>query len=228
MKTHRYAFLVLLVASACAQTFPAVPIETLQSCVDQQAVGQVPGATRVGDFLVGAGEKSDFSVMLEAGKCYWFSGVGDRNVERLMLYLWGPPNGNRLADAKPDSRNATLGHCPQLTGAYHFQAKVDGEGQYVIGVYMKVGAPVPPLVAVAAPQSVWGVGPVVIGVGSPYPVAVVAPPTQCRSGADGISACGYGVGSVPMDTPIAPAFPAELAPTTPTAPIRAHRRARRW
>jgi hypothetical protein len=179
----------LLVVAGCATTTEMVPVVPLTSVIDQQMAAQAPDARRMRDFLIGQGERTDFVVNLEAGRCYWFSGAADAEVERLSMYLWGPPSGHRLADSRPHSRNTTLGYCPMMSGNYKFQAKIEGEGRYLVGVYEKPGAPVawsqpwsapPPQVVIAPP-------PVVIA--PPPPRAAPAP--ECRMGSDGQNTCGY-------------------------------------
>lgn len=178
--------LSLLLVAGCA-TVEMVPTTPLPAIIDQQMAAQAPDARRMREFLVGQGERTDFVVNLEAGKCYWFSGAADPEVERLSMYLWGPPSGRRLADSRPHSRNTTLGYCPMMTGNYKFQAKIEGEGRYLVGVYEKGGAPV----AYVQPyvQPYYAPPPPL-----PPPIAPPAPnapaPT-CRLNSDGSNSCGY-------------------------------------
>jgi hypothetical protein len=117
-----------------------------------QAKTQAPDARQHGDFFRGAGAKSDYSVLLEANKCYWFSGAGE-NLKKLYLYLW-KPNSNffspRVADAK-GATSSTLAYCTQEAGLFKFQVKTEGKGRFVVGVFEKdspTPAVPPPVAAV--------------------------------------------------------------------------------
>src|SRR5437762_4461091 len=85
--------------------------DPLEAAATAQVAAQAPGAVQVAPFFKGADKKTDYSILLENGKCYWFSGVSGGDVKKLALYLWGPGAGVftlRLADAKSNSGNATL------------------------------------------------------------------------------------------------------------------------
>lgn len=193
--------LVFALFGGCATTsqMPAVPAVPLEQQVDQQMSAQAPGAMRVGPMFSGSGPKMDFTVQLERGNCYWFSGVTDDSGEKLSLYLWGPPYSRRLTDARSPTASATMGHCPVVSGMYHFQAKTRRDGTFVVGVYAKPApeGSLPPMAAAYATpyaQSVYadgccGGGAVVVG--APANGAVSTQPTECRMGTDGMNSCGY-------------------------------------
>jgi len=130
--------LVAIGGSARAQSDP------LEAAAAQQVTAQAPGAQQVGPFFKGAGQKTDWQTLLEAGKCYWFSGVAGAGVKKLALFLWQPganPFTARVADAKGSGPSATMAYCATANGMYHLQAKVQGSGMYVVGVYAKAALP---------------------------------------------------------------------------------------
>lgn len=130
--------------------------DPLEAAAVDQARGQASDAVQIGDFLRGSGEKTDFQVMLEGNKCYWFSGTSE-GLSKLYMYLWAPGAKfftPRLTDAKTTSGKVTLAHCTTQSGMYKFQVKSEGPGRYVVGVFGKdappqVAAPVPPPAQVA-------------------------------------------------------------------------------
>jgi hypothetical protein len=111
---------------------------------DKAAATAAPGARRQGEFFDGKGgsighdDRQDYSIAMDAGKCYWVVGCGEPgHVKALSLYLWGP-NNKRITEAKPDSPNAMVGHCAQQTGMFKIQSKVSGgSGEYKVAVYAK-------------------------------------------------------------------------------------------
>jgi len=123
--------------------------DPLEITVGQQVAAQAPGAQMVAPFFKGAAQKTDYQVVLEAGKCYWFSGAAGGTVKKLALYLWGP-DGKRLTDAKSGGPFTTMAHCPILSGMHKFQAKIEGSGYYTVGLYAKDA----PKQAVVAPPPV--------------------------------------------------------------------------
>jgi hypothetical protein len=134
---------------------PARADDPLEQAAASQAKMQSKDAAQVGEFFRGAGAKTDYQVMLEAGKCYWFSGAGE-NVKKLYLYLWSPGAGAftpRVADAK-STGNVTMAYCAEAPGMYKFQVKTEGKGRYVVGLYAKQGPPPAAAqpVAVAGPK----------------------------------------------------------------------------
>lgn len=143
MNKHSLILVTLLVGGvASAQGDPMEQLAT------QQALAQAPGAQLVQPFFHGAGEKTDWQIMLDAGKCYWFSGVSNGPVKKLAMYLWEPGKWLRVADVKSTSGAATLAHCATVSGMYRFQAKIEGSGTYTIGAFAKAA---PQQVAVATP-----------------------------------------------------------------------------
>jgi hypothetical protein len=119
---------------------PAAAGDALNAHIDGQAQSFAPGAARVGDFFAGFGDKgqrSDWYVPLEAGKCYTFIAAGGAGVQFLSQFLWDP-SGKRVADNKPKNAQSVMGFCSVLPGPYHLQAKVEkGGGEYHVGVYGK-------------------------------------------------------------------------------------------
>jgi hypothetical protein len=126
--------LVFVTIAGCATT-PVTSVETLRQIASQAVATQAPGAMQEGHFLVGSGPKADFAVMLEAGKCYWFSGATDELGGKMALYLFAPPDRHRLSDARSRTTTATMGHCPVVTGMNKVQAKTRPQGAFVVGVY---------------------------------------------------------------------------------------------
>jgi hypothetical protein len=134
--------------------------DPMEAAAAAQVAAQAPGATQAAPFFRGIGKKTDFQILLEAGKCYWWAGVGGPGVKKLALYLWGPGAGAftpRLTDAKSPTANATMAHCPSMSGMHKFQVKTEGEGPTVVGLYAKVAptpAAAPPPAAMVAPAPV--------------------------------------------------------------------------
>lgn len=121
--------------------------DPLEAMSIQQVTAQAPGAQMVAPFFKGAAPKTDYQVVLEAGKCYWFSGAAGGSVKKLALYLWGPDN-KRLTDAKSGGPLTTMAFCPNVSGMHKFQAKIEGSGFYTVGLFAKEG---PKQAAVAPP-----------------------------------------------------------------------------
>jgi hypothetical protein len=136
-----FSTVIMLSAAAWAQSDP------LEHASVQQVAAQAPGAKMVAPFFKGSAPKTDWSLMLEAGNCYWFSGVSAGKVEKIAMYLWGPTGFFRLTDVKSPSGQATLAWCAKESGMYKFQTKIEGTGNYVVGVFAKEG----PKQAAAAP-----------------------------------------------------------------------------
>ncbi len=135
----RIALIGILVSVAGA----AHAQDQLESMAAAQVAPQAPGAKLVAPMFRGSAPKTDYQVMLEDNTCYWFSGVSQGNVKKIALYLW-KPNSNmftpRVADIKSASGNATLAYCTKEPGMYRFQAKIEGSGQYAVGVFAKEAA----------------------------------------------------------------------------------------
>jgi hypothetical protein len=131
--------------------------DPLEMTVNQQVTAQAPGAQMVAPFFKGAAPKTDYQVLLEAGKCYWWSGAAGGTVKKLALYLWGP-DGKRITDAKSGGPLTTMAFCPSVSGMHKFQAKIEGSGFYTVGLYAKeaprqaAAPPPPPVAQPAAPD----------------------------------------------------------------------------
>lgn len=109
----------------------------LGAICDEEAKTAAPGATRVGNHFSGNADETDWYTALEAGKCYWFIGVGGSGINQLWLFLWDPDD-KRITANKAETNKVTVGHCPDKAGMYHFQAKIGaGSGDYKVGVYVK-------------------------------------------------------------------------------------------
>lgn len=112
----------------------------LGEIIAKLAESAAPGAERIGELFEGEADKTDWYVQLETGKCYWLIGAGEDTVKELYLYLWDPKD-KRITANKAENGRVTVGHCAEIGGMYHFQAKVNsGEGKYKIGVYAKAKA----------------------------------------------------------------------------------------
>ena len=61
--------------------------DPLEAMSIQQVTAQAPGAQMVAPFFQGAAPKTDYQVVLEAGKYYWFSNAAGGSVKKLALYL---------------------------------------------------------------------------------------------------------------------------------------------
>ena len=114
--------------------------DALDTYLEAQARTLAPGATRLGQRFAGAGDKgqrSDWFVPLEGGRCYTFLGAGGAGLQHLSLYLWDP-SGKRVADNRSKTAEAVMGYCTTLPGPYHLQAKVEkGNGEYRVAVFTK-------------------------------------------------------------------------------------------
>jgi hypothetical protein len=168
MRTQWIIALALLAAPARADSDP------LADAVDRQVAAGAPKLHRLGDyyraFANRNGDRSDWYVPLDAGKCYWLGGAGEAGVRELFLYVWGPDN-KRVADNRPKSAQVTLAFCASMSGMHHVQAKVaKGNGPYVVGVYSNTpnghttavavkAAPVKPAPAKPAPVKVAAAAP---------------------------------------------------------------------
>ena len=119
---------------------PPPPPVDLSALVDGQATSAAPGAGRVGNFFTGntaQGDRNDWAVALDAGRCYWFIGAGETSVQHLSLYLWEPA-GSRVTDNRSRNNQAVIGHCPKVSGMFKVEAKVEkGSGAYQMGIYVR-------------------------------------------------------------------------------------------
>jgi len=129
--------LTIFFALAAAGT--AYADDPLDQAAIAQAKAQDATATQVGNFYRGAGEKTDYQVLLEAGKCYWFSGSSE-GLTKLYMYLWKPNSGAftpRVADLRSPGQG-TMAYCTQEAGMYKFQVKTEGKkGHFVVAVFAK-------------------------------------------------------------------------------------------
>ena len=139
-----------LAISACHHSHHVSP--TAPAWLDKKAEDQAKALSqgeRVGEVLHGASygdddRKRDFNVMLDATRCYWFSGVGDDGVIKMSLYLWDPKD-HRVTDRRSSTSEAVINFCPEETGMYRVQGKVgDGYGHFAIAVYGAVAPAKPP------------------------------------------------------------------------------------
>jgi hypothetical protein len=111
---------------------------------DKRAAAAAPGAKLVGDYFEGSGnsighdDRSDFTVQLDQGKCYWMIACGEPDhIKSLSMYLWGP-NNKRITEAKSDNPNPMIGHCANETGMFKWQVKITGGGgHFKAGLYKK-------------------------------------------------------------------------------------------
>lgn len=114
--------------------------DVMAGLLDDKAKVAARGMKMVGDPQDGVGKQGDmmdFEVQLDKGKCYTLVGVGSAGIRELSLYLWNPSK-KRVADRKAKESSAALGHCAELDGPYHVQAKVhDGQGQFRLALYAK-------------------------------------------------------------------------------------------
>jgi hypothetical protein len=132
--------LVLAMLGGTSAAFAAPP--ELVSAAEQLIQTQAAGATRNGNLVEGSTPKTDWSVALEGGRCYYFAGAATA-AKRLSLFLWGP-DGHRVADAKPHAETVLLTYCPLTAGLFHVQAKMEGKGTYVVATYTKQTRTAPP------------------------------------------------------------------------------------
>lgn len=114
------------------------PAVDLAAIIEKKAAQSATGAKRMGDFVEGSAETSEFYTAMEAGKCYWIVGAGEPGkVKKLFLYLWDP-KAHRVTENKSDSDTTVVGHCAKESGMYKYQLKVDsGSGPYKAAIYVK-------------------------------------------------------------------------------------------
>lgn len=114
-----------------------VAAKDLEKVIKDMAKSEAAGAEQIGDFFGGSADKTDWYTALDKSKCYWFIGAGDDSISSLHLYLWDPSD-KRITANKSETNTVSVGHCPDTSGMFHFQAKVDaGEGNYKVGVFAK-------------------------------------------------------------------------------------------
>lgn len=124
--------------SPAGKPAPSTPAPAnLEGAITALAKSEAAGAEQVGDFFTGSADKTDWYTALDKNKCYWFVGAGDEGVDELHLYLWDPSD-KRITANKSTTNRVNVGHCPTVSGMFHFQAKVQaGEGTYEVGVFAK-------------------------------------------------------------------------------------------
>jgi hypothetical protein len=126
----------LSAARAGAQTNVPPPVDPLDYQATTQIAAEAPGAQRIAPYFIGVAAKSDWNTLLEANKCYWFSGAGGPGIKKLSLYLWDPAK-KRVADAKAKGAGATLAYCAATGGLYHLQARAGGNDRFIVGLFAK-------------------------------------------------------------------------------------------
>jgi hypothetical protein len=159
--------------------------QSLGEIVDQQVAAGAPRLHRIGDYYQAIatrkGDRSDWYLPLEAGRCYWLGGAGGGEVRELFLYVWDPDN-RRLADNRPKSPTVTLAFCAAKSGMHHVQAKVArGAGPYLVGAYSNVApqkeiAAGPPRRAAAPQRQVAAAPPRQVAAAPPPPRPAAPPP----------------------------------------------------
>ena len=128
--------MTVLVALALAS--PAYADDPLDQAAIAQARAQAKDAKQVGDIYRGAGEKTDFQILLEDNTCYWFSGSSE-GLQKLYMYLWKPNSGAftpRVADLRSPGQG-TMAYCTKEAGMYKFQVKTEGKGHFVVALFGK-------------------------------------------------------------------------------------------
>jgi hypothetical protein len=125
---------------------PTPPPE-LDRRVEDQARTATPDGQKLGEVFRGSAqadaEFSDWTILLDAQHCYFFSGVGEQTVERFALYVWNP-GGHRVADKKSGTSSALLNYCPTENGVFKLQGKATrGFGHFAVGAYRTDAAPQP-------------------------------------------------------------------------------------
>jgi hypothetical protein len=126
--------LLILTATATPALAGGNPLE---AAALQQVASQAPGATAAVPFFVGNGDRAEWQVLLDANQCYWFSGVSSGKIKKIVLLLYGPTGFFRLGMARSETGQATLAYCTQESGMYKLQAKVEGKGEFGVGVFAK-------------------------------------------------------------------------------------------
>lgn len=123
--------------SPAGEPAPTAAPADLEGAIKALAKSEAQGAEQIGDFFTGSADKTDWYTALDKNKCYWFVGAGDEGVEELHLYLWDPSD-ERITANKSTQNRVNVGHCPKVSGMFHFQAKVHaGAGTYKVGVFAK-------------------------------------------------------------------------------------------
>lgn len=117
---------------------PEAPPPELDTMVEQQALAKVPGLGRIGDFYRGFAHDEDeggeWMVQLEAGRCYWVSGIGDEHVDELWVAFYDAEDDKQ--EDEDDDDGVMMEFCPEEPGMYKLAAEVkDGRGHFSVGLY---------------------------------------------------------------------------------------------
>jgi hypothetical protein len=160
-----FSGLALLALIACDKKPPLSPTAPpwLPTVVQEQAMQNAPGSQLVGGLYAGVAEKegqrSDWKVPLEYGKCYWFSAAGDQGVEELGIWLFDPEEDD-IEKQKSETNKAMITHCPQVPGLYGVRVQVrEGRGHYQMGVYSMAAPGGGPAPTAAPPPTATGAAP---------------------------------------------------------------------
>lgn len=136
----RFFALSLLALAACREPRPVAPAAPawLDPKVDEAARAASPGGQRVGDFLRGVanddGDRTSWTVPLDAAHCYNIQAMGDEGVEKIALYLFDPRD-KRVESQRSKMASALLYYCPQIPGLHRLEVKLGGAGHYSAVVY---------------------------------------------------------------------------------------------
>lgn len=160
MRSVLVGMTMLVALGACNRSrAPATPTapEWMETELIEQVQRRAPDAVAVSPvFAAVAYDEDEFTrwdVTLQQGYCYYFSGVGDPNVDELQLALFDAEDDEVAEDERDDPARVVIEYCPEVSGPYQLMAKVtDGAGHYLAGVFgvAKDGAP-PPQASTASP-----------------------------------------------------------------------------
>jgi len=163
---------VFVVLALCAAAGPALAqLDPLPAALEQLVRTNAAGAVPLGAPVRGTLSHTDWSIGLSATSCYVFTAVGGPSTKRLSLVLRAP-DGRLVAEQKPRAASASLRHCASWSGPYQVQARIEGKGPYLTGVYTLSanGGSYPPPPIVPAPSL-----PALVGAPS-YPTHALVPP----------------------------------------------------
>ena len=116
--------------------------DSLQQQLQQLAGRYAPGMLSAGPIrrgVLSAGEKRDYQMVLEAGRCFRVVGRGGEGVEDLDLFLFDP-NGVQVRQDLGRDNAPVLGVaapiCPERSAAYRVQVRmVEGAGTYGVQLF---------------------------------------------------------------------------------------------